>query len=146
MNEGRFKKSLIGSFQFFRAVIWRLSVLGWWGEVSSLLFAPYFWAWTAKTCWRTSATSSLRLDLGLLVKETDCGWLKNKKNLQSLKIIISLFNYDIAQSVRDVHSHTCTAALSLSGKDIKPGHPVPYWSYVTLLTHQQSCIFVSVWS
>lgn len=49
---------------------WRVSVLGRWGEVSSLQFAPYFWASTAKTCWRTLAISCLRPDLGLLVRET----------------------------------------------------------------------------
>lgn len=78
-------------------------------------------------------------------RNRNCGWFKIKRNnFQSLQVIYPWFNYKITQSARDVHSHTQTAVLSISGKDIKPGRPVPHWSSVRLLTHLQLCIFVSV--
>lgn len=82
---------------------WRVSVLGRWEEVSSLQFAPYFWAWTAKTCWRTLAISCSRLDLGLLVRETGIVPKINKSVFKCHKSVI----YDMTlrnQSGMSIHT------------------------------------------
>lgn len=58
-----------------------------------------------------------------------------------LNILNSLFITWHCMSQGCPFTHTRTAAVSISGKDIKPGRPVPCRLYVMRLTHQQLCIF-----